>query len=80
MAVLWVWLLTRLLGTALIILAGIYLYIRYFVYNYWQKKGVACLEPTVPIGNIGKQIRSQVSMSTSLLLLMQYGKYKDLKE
>ena len=80
MAVLWVWLLTRLLGTALIILAGIYLYIRYFVYNYWQKKRVAYLEPTVPIANIGKVIRAQVSISTSLLLLMQYGKYKDLKE
>ena len=80
MAVLWGWLLTRLLGLALIILAGIYLYIRYFVYNYWQKNGVAYLEPTVPIGNIGKIIRSQVCISTSLLLLMQYGKYKDFNE
>ena len=68
MAIISGWLLTELLGTALIILAGIYMYLRHFVYNYWQKKGVVYLEPTMPTGNLGKVIRSQTSIGTLLLL------------
>lgn len=39
-------------GVVMLVLLGVYLYFKLFIYNYWRKNGVQYLKPIVPIGNI----------------------------
>lgn len=39
-------------SSILVVFVAVYLYFKYVLYNYWKKKGVFYMEPTVPFGNI----------------------------
>ncbi|XP_043482165.1 probable cytochrome P450 6a14 [Leptopilina heterotoma] len=39
-------------GVVTVVLLGVYLYFKLFIYNYWEKNGVQYIKPIVPVGNI----------------------------
>lgn len=55
-------LVTKILGLAFVILAGVHLYFKYFLYSYWRKKGVVYADATAPAGILGVVIAGKTSI------------------
>ena len=56
MSIISVYVLSEVLGALLIILAGLYLYFKLILYNYWKKNGIVYVEPSVPTGNLSEVV------------------------
>lgn len=54
---------------ALFIVLGvtIYLYIKYVVYLYWQRRGIKYIEPSFPFGNNGKSFMQKISNAEEMV-------------
>lgn len=46
------WLLPELLSVVIFGTIALYVYYKFFIFNFWRKKGVSYMEPTFPTGNI----------------------------
>ncbi|XP_031834821.2 cytochrome P450 6a2 [Nomia melanderi] len=46
------WLILEILGLAILAVAGLYIYYKYYVFEFWNKKGVFTVEPTFLVGNM----------------------------
>lgn len=46
------WLIPEILSVVIIGTIGLYIYFKLVIFNFWRKKGVFCVEPTFPTGNI----------------------------
>ncbi|XP_076277121.1 putative cytochrome P450 6a13 [Lasioglossum baleicum] len=46
------WMLTEIVGALILIITGLYIYYKLFVFTFWRKKGVYNVEPTFPTGNM----------------------------
>ncbi|XP_029670025.1 probable cytochrome P450 6a20 [Formica exsecta] len=68
-------LLAELIGVFIITLSVVYIYYKYVLLNYWRKKGVFYVEPTVPAGNLTPYVTGKVSVGE--LFRDAYMKYKD---
>lgn len=55
------WLISDILAVTSLIIAGFYIYYKFHISKFWQKKGVFYLEPTFPTGNIMPFITGKVS-------------------
>lgn len=55
-------LVAKFLGIAIVILAGVHLYFKYFLYTYWKKKGVVCAGTIAPVGILGPVILSKFTI------------------
>ncbi|KAL6261403.1 hypothetical protein P5V15_006497 [Pogonomyrmex californicus] len=67
-------LLTELIGVFIIILSIVYIYYKYVLFNFWRKKGVFYVEPTVPAGNLTAYMTGKLSVGE--LFRDAYLKYK----
>lgn len=54
---------------ALFIVIGvtIYLYMKYVVYLYWQRRGIKYIEPSFPFGNNGKSFMQKISIAEEMV-------------
>lgn len=68
-------LLAELIGIFIIALSVVYIYYKYVLFNYWRKKGVFYIEPTVPAGNLTAYVTGKLSVGE--LFRDAYMKYKD---
>ncbi|XP_050458786.1 probable cytochrome P450 6a14 [Cataglyphis hispanica] len=68
-------LLAELIGIFIITLSVVYIYYKYVLLNYWRKKGVFYVEPTVPAGNLTAYVTGKLSVGE--LFRDAYMKYKD---
>ncbi|KAL6421538.1 hypothetical protein ACFW04_014293 [Cataglyphis niger] len=68
-------LLAELIGIFIITLSVVYIYYKYVLLNYWRKKGVFYVEPTVPAGNLTSYVTGKLSVGE--LFRDAYMKYKD---
>ncbi|KAL6421544.1 hypothetical protein ACFW04_014293 [Cataglyphis niger] len=55
-------LLAELIGIFIITLSVVYIYYKYVLLNYWRKKGVFYVEPTVPAGNLTSYVTGKLSV------------------
>ncbi|KZC09959.1 putative cytochrome P450 6a20 [Dufourea novaeangliae] len=46
------WFVSEILGATILLIAGLYIYYKLYVFTFWHKKGVFSIEPTFPTGNI----------------------------
>ncbi|XP_043258935.1 probable cytochrome P450 6a20 [Colletes gigas] len=46
------WLMSEILGVAFLIIAGLYIYYKLFVFNFWRKKDIFSMKATFPTGNM----------------------------
>ncbi|XP_036148779.1 probable cytochrome P450 6a20 [Monomorium pharaonis] len=67
--------LAELIGIFIIALSIIYIYYKYVIFNFWYKKGVFYVKPTVPTGNVSSFITGKIQIGVFLRDL--YMKYKD---
>lgn len=61
-------LLAELIGVFIITLSVVYIYYKYVLLNYWRKKGVFYVEPTVPAGNLTPYVTGKVSVGEYLYI------------
>lgn len=59
------WKVTVLSGF-IVVLTSVYIYFKYFLYEYWNKRGVAHSKPTVPFGNIYETVAREKYLGESL--------------
>lgn len=59
-------LLAELIGIFIIALSVVYIYYKYVLFNYWRKKGVFYIEPTVPAGNLTAYVTGKLSVGKYL--------------
>ncbi|KAL6448753.1 hypothetical protein ACFW04_000513 [Cataglyphis niger] len=68
-------LLMELIGIFIVVLIIVYTYYKYVLFNFWRKRGVFYVEPTVPTGNIGALVTKKVSIGEFFHDI--YVKYKE---
>ncbi|KAL6448742.1 hypothetical protein ACFW04_000513 [Cataglyphis niger] len=65
----------ELIGIFIVVLIIVYTYYKYVLFNFWRKRGVFYVEPTVPTGNIGALVTKKVSIGEFFHDI--YVKYKE---
>lgn len=68
------WFLPEILSAVIIGTIVIYVYYKFFVYNFWRKKGVFYVEPTFPTGNLMPLIVAKTSQADFLRDLYERNK------
>lgn len=46
---------------------SIYLYVKYVVYSYWQRRGIKYIKPSFPFGNNGKSLMQRISNAEEMV-------------
>lgn len=64
---------TAVLTTVLLILTLFYGYLKFYIYAYWQRKGIPYIAPSVPLGNLGSVAFRKESFGVNI-----YNLYKKL--
>jgi cytochrome P450 family 6 len=67
--------LVELIGAAIVALSILYIYFKYVIFNFWRKKGVFYIEPTVPVGNVLPLVTGKKQIGVFFHDI--YMKYKD---
>lgn len=49
------------IGVSIVALVLGYIYYKYVIFNFWRKKGVFCVEPVVPTGNVTDFVTGKIS-------------------
>ncbi|CAD1469270.1 unnamed protein product, partial [Heterotrigona itama] len=57
------WLISDILAISGLIIAGFYIYYKFYISKFWQKRGIFYLEPTFPTGNIMPFITGKMSQA-----------------
>ncbi|XP_043279253.1 uncharacterized protein [Venturia canescens] len=55
-------LVTKILATILVVFAGIYVYFKYYLYEFWRRKGVAYVESSPPTGILARVVAAKISI------------------
>lgn len=61
-----------LIGVFVVAVSVTYIYYKYVLFNFWQKKGVFCIEPTIPVGNLGPLINNEMCIGEYLCVIIMY--------
>lgn len=55
----------ELIGVFIVAVSVVYIYYKYVLFNFWRKKHVYYIEPTIPVGNLGPLITNKMSIGES---------------
>lgn len=61
-----IYIVMQLVGGLFLALAGLYLYFKLVLYNYWRKHNVPYLEPSVPMGNLAPVVTGKINLGESM--------------
>lgn len=51
----------------IVLVVTIYLYMKYVIYLYWQRRGIKYIEPSFPFGNNGKSFMQKISNAEEMV-------------
>ncbi|XP_076173237.1 putative cytochrome P450 6a20 [Ptiloglossa arizonensis] len=57
------WLMPEILSFAILIITGLYIYYKFYVFNFWRKRGVFYIKPSFPTGNILPLVTGRTSQA-----------------
>ena len=57
------WMISEILGAVILVITGLYIYYKFYVYNFWRKRNISYMEPTFLIGNIMPLITGKVAFA-----------------
>ncbi|XP_011875034.1 PREDICTED: probable cytochrome P450 6a23 isoform X2 [Vollenhovia emeryi] len=67
--------LVELIGLFIVTLSSLYIYYKFVIFNFWRKRGVFYVEPTVPTGNLTAFVKKRKQIG--VLFHDVYQKYKE---
>ncbi|KYQ48201.1 putative cytochrome P450 6a20, partial [Trachymyrmex zeteki] len=67
--------LVELIGVFIFALSSLYIYYKFVIFNFWHKRGVFYVKPSVPVGNLTALVTGKVQIGE--LFQNAYLKYKD---